>query len=52
MDYEQQTAQFEELEQYIRIRINVDCETIELTFHLRKFAELFQRYITDDRTLR
>lgn len=51
MDHEQQTAQFAELMQDIR-RINIDGETIELTYHLRKFAEIFQRYISDDRTLR
>lgn len=51
MDHEQQTAQFAELMLDIR-RINIDGETIELTYHLRKFAEIFQRYISDDRTLR
>lgn len=43
-------ARFAELERDIR-RINIDAETIELTYHLRKFAELFQSYIADDRTL-
>ena len=47
----QQADRFSELEQDIR-RINIDGETIELTYHLRKFAEQFQRYIVDDRTLR
>lgn len=48
---DQQAARFAELERDIR-KINIDGETIELTYHLRKFAELFQRYIVDDRTLR
>lgn len=47
---QQQAARFAELERDIR-KINIDGETIELTYHLRKFAELFQRYIVDDRTL-
>lgn len=50
MEDENQAARFAELERDIR-RINIDGETIELTYHLRQFAELFQRYIVDDRTL-
>lgn len=43
-------AKFAELERDIR-RIDIDAETITLTYHLRKFAELFQSHIVDDQTL-
>lgn len=43
-------ANFAELERDIR-RIDIDGETITLTYHLRKFAELFQSHIVDDQTL-
>lgn len=44
-------AKFAELEREIR-RMDMDSETIALTYHLRKFAELFQSYIVDDQSLR
>ncbi|XP_053689144.1 uncharacterized protein LOC128738208 [Sabethes cyaneus] len=43
-------AKFAELEQEIR-RIDVDADTIQVTYHLRKFATLFQTHIVDDQTL-
>lgn len=43
-------AKFAELEREIR-RMDMDSETIALTYHLRKFAELFQSYIVDDQSL-
>lgn len=51
-DEHQQSASrvFDDLRQEIG-RINPHAETIELTYHLRKFAELFRRRITNDEML-
>ncbi|XP_055530794.1 uncharacterized protein LOC129721812 [Wyeomyia smithii] len=43
-------AKFAELEQEIR-RIDVDADTIQVTYQLRHFAILFQTHIADDQTL-
>ncbi|XP_058838569.1 uncharacterized protein LOC131694140 [Topomyia yanbarensis] len=44
------SIKFAELEREIR-RIDVDADTIQVSYHLRNFATLFQRHITDDGTL-
>lgn len=44
------TDEFTELEREIR-RMNIDADSIELTYHLRKFTELFLSYIVDDQKL-
>ncbi|XP_035907038.1 uncharacterized protein LOC118509897 [Anopheles stephensi] len=49
-DDQPSTAVFEEIRQEIG-KINPYAETIELTYHLRKFAELFRRRITNDQLL-
>ncbi|XP_055601768.1 uncharacterized protein LOC129750766 [Uranotaenia lowii] len=43
-------SKFEELEREIR-RIDIDADTIQVTYHQKKFAELFQRHIADERIL-
>uniref|UniRef100_A0A182K2D0 MIF4G domain-containing protein n=1 Tax=Anopheles christyi TaxID=43041 RepID=A0A182K2D0_9DIPT len=47
---QQQAAIFDEMRQEIG-KIDVYAETIELTYHLRKFAELFRRRITTEQQL-
>lgn len=42
---------FDELRQEIG-KIDVYAETIELTYHLRKFGELFRRRITTEQQLK
>ncbi|XP_058456125.1 uncharacterized protein LOC131433653 [Malaya genurostris] len=44
------STKFAELEREIR-RIDVDADTIQVSYHLRNFAALFQRHIVDDETL-
>uniref|UniRef100_A0A182N9G4 Uncharacterized protein n=1 Tax=Anopheles dirus TaxID=7168 RepID=A0A182N9G4_9DIPT len=48
--HQQQSAMFDEMRQEIG-KIDVYAETIELTYHLRKFAELFRRRITSDQLI-
>uniref|UniRef100_A0A182QRF6 MIF4G domain-containing protein n=1 Tax=Anopheles farauti TaxID=69004 RepID=A0A182QRF6_9DIPT len=45
-----QSAMFDEIRQEIG-KIDAYAETIELTYHLRKFAELFRRLITTDQLI-
>lgn len=43
-------AKFAELEREIR-RIDIDADTIAVSYHLRKFAELFQSHVVEDEML-
>uniref|UniRef100_A0A182PIP6 Uncharacterized protein n=1 Tax=Anopheles epiroticus TaxID=199890 RepID=A0A182PIP6_9DIPT len=50
VDDRQQAAMFDELAKEIG-KIDAYAETIELTYHLRKFAELFRRRISSEQQL-